>query len=139
MEKKNLQSFDEIKQRLLYYAERKGIAMGDFYEKISMYPSNFAGKGGESSLKSDNIVKVLNTFPDLNPDWLLLGNGEMLRSEVEKKDIINPLEMVSLKKYEEKVEECALLKAELKVLKEQAARYAETKGAYSGITTSMEI
>lgn len=46
-----------------------------------MFPSNFAGKGAESSMKSDNIVKVLTIFPELNPDWLLLGKGEMLRKE----------------------------------------------------------
>lgn len=89
MAKKNLQSFDEIKQRLLQYAEYKDIAMGEFYEKISMYPSNFAGKGGESSLKSDNIVKVLNVFSDINPDWLLLGKGEMLRQNVSKSDVLS--------------------------------------------------
>ena len=79
MAKKNLQNFDEIKSRLLQFAESQGIPKGEFYEKISMFPSNFAGKGGESALKSDNIVKVLNEFPDLNSDWLLLGRGEMLR------------------------------------------------------------
>lgn len=80
MAKKNLQNFDEIKSRLLQFAESQGIPKGEFYEKISMFPSNFAGKGGESALKSDNIVKVLNEFPELNSDWLLLGRGEMLRS-----------------------------------------------------------
>ena len=80
MAKKNLQNFDEIKSRLLQFAESQGIPKGEFYEKISMFPSNFAGKGGESALKSDNIVKVLREFPELNSDWLLLGRGEMLRS-----------------------------------------------------------
>ena len=80
MAKKNLQNFDEIKSRLLQFAESQGIPKGEFYEKISLFPSNFAGKGAESALKSDNIVKVLTEFPDLNSDWLLLGRGEMLRS-----------------------------------------------------------
>ena len=79
MARKNLQNFDEIKARLLQFAETQGIAKGQFYEKISMFPSNFAGKGAESALKSDNIVKVLTEFPELNSDWLLLGRGEMLR------------------------------------------------------------
>ena len=81
MERKNLQNFDEIKQRLLQFAESQKIPKGEFYEKISLFPSNFAGKGAESALKSDNIVKVLTEFPDLNSDWLLLGRGEMLRSQ----------------------------------------------------------
>jgi len=80
MARKNLQNFDEIKTRLLQFAESQGIPKGEFYEKISLFPSNFAGKGGESALKSDNIVKVLTEFPELNSDWLLLGRGEMLRS-----------------------------------------------------------
>ena len=79
MERKNLQNFDEIKQRLLQFAESQKIPKGEFYEKISLFPSNFAGKGAESALKSDNIVKVLTEFPELNSDWLLLGRGEMLR------------------------------------------------------------
>ena len=59
------------------------IAKGEFFDKISMRPSNFAGIGGQSSLKSDNIVKVLTEFPNLNPDWLLLGKGTMLREGAE--------------------------------------------------------
>lgn len=80
MERKNIKNFDDIKQRLLQFAECQKIPMGKFFEIIDLKPSNFAGKCAESALKSDNIVKVLNKFPDLNSDWLLLGRGEMLRS-----------------------------------------------------------
>ena len=47
-------------------------------------------------------------------------------------------ELVSLDKYEKKVEECALLKAELKAVKERAAQYAEDRGVHSGIMTTVE-
>ena len=30
------------------------------------------------------MSKIFDVFPDLNPDWLLLGKGEMLRSEAQK-------------------------------------------------------
>lgn len=33
-----------------------------------------SGKG----LSYESIVKILNTYPELNPSWLLLGKGEML-------------------------------------------------------------
>lgn len=79
MERKNKQNFDAIKLRLLQFAEIQHIPKVEFYEKIEMRQSNFAGKCAESALKSDNIVKVLMKYPELNPDWLLLGMGEMLR------------------------------------------------------------
>ncbi len=53
--------------------------MGDFYEKISVHPSTFSGKGLESALSSTTISDILNNYPELNSDWLLLGKGEMLR------------------------------------------------------------
>lgn len=53
----------------------------DFYKKIGLQQSNFSGEGAASSLKSENIIKVLIAFPEINPDWLLLGKGEMLRTE----------------------------------------------------------
>lgn len=35
-----------------------------------------SGKG----LSYDSLVKILTTYPELNPTWLLLGTGEMLLS-----------------------------------------------------------
>lgn len=128
----------KIKDRMFRYLEINQISKLKFCEITGISYGNVTGKAQKSEFGGEQITEILLKFPDINPDWLLLGKGEMLRSEVEKKDIIDPLEMVSLKKYEEKVEECALLKAELKVLKEQAARYADTKGGYSGITIGLE-
>lgn len=79
MQKNNIESFDEIKNRLLQFAKEKKLIMGDFYEKIGVAPSNFSGKAMESALKSDNLVKVLKAYPELSADWLLLEKGEMLR------------------------------------------------------------
>lgn len=78
---RNNQNFDEIKRRLLYFAENMEIKKMDFYKKIGLKQSNFSGEGASSSLKSENIIKVLIAFPEINPDWLLLGKGEMLRKD----------------------------------------------------------
>ena len=84
MEIKNLQKIDEIKMRLLQFAKEQKLIMGDFYEKISLAPSNFSGKAMYSSLKSENIVTVLKAYPELSADWLLLEKGEMLRKNNSK-------------------------------------------------------
>ena len=79
MDEKNLQKNDEIKKQFLQLEKEKKIIIGEFYDKISLAPSNFSGKALESSLKSENIVTVLKVYPELSADWLLLEKGEMLR------------------------------------------------------------
>ena len=79
MDEIKIQKIDEIKKRLLQFAKEQKLIMGDFYDKISLAPSNFSGKAMYSSLKSENIVTVLKVYPELSPDWLLLEKGEMLR------------------------------------------------------------
>jgi len=86
---RNNQNFDEIKRRLLYFAENTAIKKMDFYKKIGLQQSNFSGDGAASSLKSENIIKVLIAFPEINPDWLLLGKGEMLRNTTTANDQTN--------------------------------------------------
>lgn len=80
MERKNLKNFDQIKVRLLQFAESQKIPKTKFFEQNQLAASNFSGKGAESALSTDKIVQILICFPDLNSDWLLLGRGEMLRS-----------------------------------------------------------
>ena len=58
--------------------------MCDFYEKISVHPSTFSGKGLQSSLSGVTISEILKLYPELSADWLLLEKGEMLRKNNQK-------------------------------------------------------
>lgn len=40
----------------------------------------------ETSIKSETIIRILTTYPDLSAEWLLRGNGEMLLSKQQAKD-----------------------------------------------------
>lgn len=79
MERKNLKNFDQIKVRLLQFAESQKIPKTKFFEQNQLAASNFSGKGAESALSTDKIVQILTCYPELNSEWLLLGRGEMLR------------------------------------------------------------
>ena len=81
MAKKNIENLDEIKLRILQFLEIQKFGKYSFYNKIGLSASNFAGKSLESALSSTKISEILHIFPDLNPDWLLLGKGQMLRTD----------------------------------------------------------
>lgn len=81
MAKKNVENLDEIKLRILQFLEIQKFGKYSFYNKIGLSASNFAGKSLESALSSTKISEILHIFPDLNPDWLLLGKGQMLRTD----------------------------------------------------------
>ncbi|MXV38965.1 peptidase S24 [Flavobacteriaceae bacterium Ap0902] len=42
---------------------------------------NFKGKSKNTPLNSNAIEDILTMCPDINPEWLLTGNGEMLKSD----------------------------------------------------------
>jgi len=67
-----------IKQRVLKYIDNKKIKKVSFFEITSISASNFKGKAIESELGGDKIVSILTNYKDINPYWLLLGEGEML-------------------------------------------------------------
>lgn len=69
-----------IKEKILSYLEATGKVKADFYKAIGASPSNFKGAGKNSALSSDKIAEILSLYPDLSPDWLLNGIGDMLRT-----------------------------------------------------------
>lgn len=36
---------------------------------------------GETSIKSETIIRILETYPDLSAEWLLRGKGKMILPE----------------------------------------------------------
>lgn len=80
-----------IKEKILSYLEATGKVKADFYKAIGASPSNFKGAGKNSALSSDKIAEILKLYPDLSPDWLLNGVGEMLRSTTPIETPVPPL------------------------------------------------
>lgn len=70
---------DTIKERLVEYLKINGVSKKDFSEKTGISLWNLTGKSMQSEIGGAQISQSLGYFPNLNPDWLLLGIGGMNR------------------------------------------------------------
>src|SRR5574344_2031174 len=68
-----------IKKRILQFIEYKGIAKTEFCEKASISYANMKGKSLISEIGGSQLGEILSIYPDLSADWLLTGEGEMLK------------------------------------------------------------
>lgn len=68
-----------IKENILQFIENQRIVKEDFYKKTGIAASNFKGSGLKSEIGGDKIVKILSVYPQIDPEWLLTGKGNMLK------------------------------------------------------------
>ena len=69
-----------VKERVLLIAERKGISKTEFFKDVGLSYANFKGGQKNTALSSDAMIAILTRHPDINPAWLLMGEGKMMRS-----------------------------------------------------------
>ncbi len=62
--------------RILQFIDYKGISKLSFYKEVGL-SNGFLDKN--KSIGADNLVKILRKYPEIEPMWLLLGEGEMLK------------------------------------------------------------
>ena len=110
-----------IKERLLHFVDNQGIKKEDFYTKIEIDGANFRGKNLNSEFSVDKIVKILRLFPQISTDWLLFGNGEMLKDanaipKCSEPPVFYKTEETIKDKYIEVLEENRELHKEIKAL-----------------------
>lgn len=70
-----------IKERILSFLEYNGIKKADFYQATGVADSNFKGKNLYSQPGGDMLVKILTSYPNISAEWLLTGEGDMLKSK----------------------------------------------------------
>lgn len=68
-----------IKQRILQYIDYKGLKKGDFFEDADVSASNFRSKSLYSEVGGDVLAKISSIYLDINIDWLITGEGSMLK------------------------------------------------------------
>lgn len=72
--------FTNIKERILQITDYKQISKEKFFKDLGVTYGNFKGKAKEKALSSDILAKIVAENSEINPEWLLTGNGEMLKT-----------------------------------------------------------
>lgn len=67
-----------LKEKILQFIERKGVNKARFYIETGISNGVLSQKNG---LSEDNLMRFLNCYKDINPNWLLMGIGEMTNSD----------------------------------------------------------
>jgi phage repressor protein C with HTH and peptisase S24 domain len=68
-----------ITNRILQLIEYKGINKNKFYIKTGL-SNGFLDK--VKDIGASKIEQILNSYPDINPEWLLTGKGDMLKQNI---------------------------------------------------------
>ena len=117
--------------RLIEYIEYKHISLNKFSIELGVSNSYFSKMvRNNASIGSDIIEKILRTHIDLSPEWLLTGNGSMLRGKNQPISLVEepkplyttrkqPDDIIDriLNRLEQQSEEIGKLKNELEVYK----------------------
>lgn len=66
------------KERIIQFLEYKGITKNRFYVETGISNGTLDKVSG---LSLETVEKFYNVYPEINPDWLITGKGEMIKSE----------------------------------------------------------
>lgn len=69
------------KRRILQFIEYKGIGITNFFKKTGIKRGFLDTDKLDSSVSDMFLAKIIAVFPELNIEWLLTGEGDMLRKE----------------------------------------------------------
>ncbi|AEW85139.1 hypothetical protein B0A78_12135 [Flavobacterium columnare NBRC 100251 = ATCC 23463] len=105
-----------IQERILQYINYKTITPYKFCKELG-FAMGYLDKRG--AIRTDNYLKIIEHYKDLNPEWLLKGEGNMLKDCTTEKNI-NDNEKINYKELAEAREEIInLLKEKINILTEE--------------------
>lgn len=72
---------NNLTSRLSAFITHRNISISEFEKSISASNGSIRKAiKGNNSLVSDKLEKIFSLYPELNPTWLLTGQGQMLKT-----------------------------------------------------------
>ena len=107
-----MQEISSIKDKILYYLDKKGITRYRFYKDTGVTRGILDQKNG---ITEDNLLKFINYAQDISLEWLLLGVGDMLKDHQTKYKEPEPkgVEIIYKNLFEKQKEEIKQLNREV--------------------------
>ena len=80
-----------MKDRLLKIIKQYNLTSTRFADELGVQRSGISHiLSGRNQPSYDFIVKLMKQYPEINPDWLIMGNGTMIRTAVKEKTNMEP-------------------------------------------------
>ncbi len=73
-----------VKERIIRFVKSLGIGQGAFEKEVGL--SNGYVNNIRKSIQPDKLQKISLRYPELNTGWLMTGEGEMLKSQMERQN-----------------------------------------------------
>jgi len=134
----------KIIERLSQFIDLKGLSLNKFDKSISA-SNGYIGKQlkNKASIGVDIIEKISRAYTDLNLNWLITGEGEMLKEKpsqiIENKGNSDQTDLL-LKMLDKKDNEIGLLREELGCLRNKLEFLSQNKPAgYTIITPDVKL
>lgn len=74
----------DAKDRVLLVIQTKGTNVNALSKLIGVPQSTVAGQLQSGKIQINVIEGILRVFPDVSPDWLILGDGNMYRTNADQ-------------------------------------------------------
>lgn len=82
-----------ILDRIKLYIDTKGISIAAFEKSVGMSNASFSKSlKNNGAIGTDRLENILSVYSDISPEWLLTGQGDMLKEEPSLSVSMNPQE-----------------------------------------------
>jgi len=113
------------------YIDYKGLSVLGFEKSIDTRSTIDKAIKSNSNLRGNILAKIIETYPDLNPKWLVTGKGEMLIKYKQNNVFSDELDVLNILRY--------LLHNDSELIKNKSFReYIRIKAKFLGIENAIK-
>lgn len=109
-----MKKFSLIKSRIRKFADSQSIKISEIYAKTGITDGTFSNSSG---ITEDNLLKLFSYYKQINANWLITGEGEMLNTTTESAEKNNDTIVAQKKLIAMQEKEIARLEQELSAIK----------------------